>query len=118
MNQIEGQFGLYQKVTAATAVYPGAVTGNIGAVNYLTLGLTGEAGEIANKVKKISRDYGGEINDDHRTAILAETGDVLWYLARLIDELGGDFSEVAQGNIDKLLDRKERGVIGGSGDER
>lgn len=118
MNQIQGQFKLYQTVTAATAVYPGAVTGDISAVNYLTLGLTGEAGEIANKVKKISRDNNGVITDDHRSAILAETGDVLWYLARLIDELGGDFASVAQGNIDKLLDRKERGVIAGSGDQR
>ena len=108
----------YQEVTAATAMYPGAVLGNIDSINYLTLGLTGEAGEIANKVKEISRDNDGVITDEHRHTILAEAGDVFWYLARLCDELGGDLAVVAQANIDKLLDRRERDVLGGSGDNR
>ena len=67
------------------------------------------------KRKTIEQQYEVESSFD---AMVAECGDVLWYLTRLIDELGYSVSEVAQANVDKLLDRKERGVIGGSGDNR
>lgn len=108
----------YQLATTETALYPGAQTGNLEAVVYATLGLAGEAGEIPNKVKKIIRDANGIISDEVREAILAEIGDVLWYAARLADELGESLEVVAQGNLDKLASRRERGVIAGSGDYR
>lgn len=83
---------------------------------YSTLGLVGEAGEIANKVKKLRRDMKPRlaIKDD----IKSEIGDCLWYLARLCDDFGLSFNDVAYDNLDKLEDRKERNVIQGSGDNR
>ncbi len=84
----------------------------------MTLGLVGEAGEIANKVKKIIRDNGGVVTPEQASQIAAEVGDVLWYVAALSRELGVDLGEVAQANIQKLTDRQARGVIGGSGDNR
>lgn len=83
---------------------------------YPTLGLTGEAGEIANKVKKLQRDgvQMSELKDD----IAAELGDVLWYAAALATEFGLSLDVIAQSNLLKLESRKARGVIGGSGDNR
>lgn len=114
----EISFEEYQLATADTAVYPGALEGNADALSYVTLGLTGEAGEIANKVKKILRDKGGNVTDEDRTELSKELGDVLWYLARLSDEIGYPLEDIAQKNVDKLRSRKERGVISGSGDNR
>jgi len=107
-------FKTYQK-QAATTMTPAATDAGI---VYLALGLNGEAGEVAEKVKKIVRDQGGELTDFDRTEIGKELGDVLWYLAMLAEELGVSLEEVAQGNINKLISRKERGVIHGSGDNR
>jgi len=81
---------------------------------YYALGLMGEAGEVAEKVKKIYRD---KLPVD-KVAIAREIGDVLWYAARLADVLGVSFDEVAQLNITKLVDREMRGVLHGSGDNR
>lgn len=111
-------FTEYQQSTRATAIYPGATLGDLDAVAYLTLGLTGEAGEIANKVKKVIRDGGGIISDDRRGEVVKEIGDVLWYLARLTDELGFYLEDIADANIEKLNDRRDRGVLQGSGDNR
>ena len=86
-------------------------------VSYASLGM-GEAGEVQGKVKKVIRDSGGEITDEVRAKIAGELGDTLWYLAATADEFGLDLGEIAQGNLDKLLDRKARGVISGSGDNR
>lgn len=108
----------YQEFTQDTAMYPGANEGTMDAILYTTLGLSGEAGEIPNKVKKILRDDGGVLNEEKRLAILAEIGDVLWYAARLADELGARLGDIAEANVDKLSDRAERGVIQGSGDYR
>jgi NTP pyrophosphatase (non-canonical NTP hydrolase) len=80
----------------------------------MTMGMCGEAGEISNKVKKVMRD-GKELDIED---IKHELGDVLWYVASFATVLGIDLEEVAQANIDKLKSRKERGVIGGSGDNR
>lgn len=85
---------------------------------YCTLGLLGEAGEIAEKMKKIIRDKNGVISDDDLQLLKKEDGDVVWYTGAMAGELNSDFAEVAQLNIDKLQDRKKRGVIGGSGDNR
>jgi NTP pyrophosphatase (non-canonical NTP hydrolase) len=82
------------------------------------LGISGEAGEIAEKVKKIIRDKSGVVSEQDKTELAHEIGDVLWYLAVLSHQLGVPFEEVAQHNIDKLKSRKTRGVLGGSGDNR
>lgn len=82
------------------------------------LGINGEAGEIAEKVKKIIRDKNGEVSDDDKAEMAKEVGDVLWYLAVFAHHLGVSFEEVAQQNLDKLQSRKARGVLGGSGDNR
>lgn len=84
-------------------------------VSYMTLGLAGEAGEIANKVKKLIRD--GD-SPEKRAAIAAELGDVLWYVAGLATELGVNLGDVAQANLDKLNKRAAEGKIQGSGDTR
>lgn len=101
----------YQKQAAETAIYQDKVI-------YPTLGLTGEAGEIANKVKKILRDNAGEMAEDVRQNLISELGDVLWYVAALATDLKVELSEVANKNIDKLNSRKNRGTIAGSGDNR
>ena len=85
---------------------------------YPTLGLVNEAGEFAGKVKKIFRDQGGVMTSSDERALKAELGDVLWYLTQLCTELGLTLEEVASANLEKLKSRQERGVIGGSGDER
>lgn len=109
-------FSNYQRQTATTAIYPGA--GEYGGLSYVTLGLVGEAGEIANKVKKVARDMDGVVNDSVRLAIRAELGDVLWYLSQLATEVGYDLSEIADANLHKLAARKAAGTLQGSGDYR
>lgn len=83
-------------------------------LNYMTLGLAGEAGEVANKVKKIIRDGKEPDIED----LKSEISDVLWYCAGLATVLGLELNDIAHYNLDKLFDRKARGVIGGSGDKR
>lgn len=82
------------------------------------LGLTGEAGETADKVKKIIRDKQGKFTEEDRGEIVKELGDVMWYLAGISRYLEAPLSEVAEKNIEKLSSRKQRGVISGSGDNR
>jgi len=107
-------FNEYQSKSRLTAKYPA-----IGhAIVYPTLGLVNEAGEVAGKIKKIFRDKGGEISDETRSALQAELGDVLWYLAQLCTELDLPLEKVAEANIVKLYDRLERGAIHGEGDNR
>lgn len=115
------EFDEYQAWTRGTAIYPTDTA--IGMVSYLALGLSGEAGEVANKVKKILRDDRRPdgttlVSDCRADEITAELSDVLWYLARLADVLGMDLSEVARHNVEKLTDRQGRGVLSGSGDHR
>ena len=104
----------YQVATRETAVYP-VIT-----VNYMypLLGLVGEVGELANKIKKVFRDDAGEVTKERKEAIRDELGDVLWYLARTADELGFTLSEIGESNLARLKDRKKRSVISGSGDNR
>jgi NTP pyrophosphatase (non-canonical NTP hydrolase) len=90
--------------------------GDISGLLYTSLGLTGEAGEFADKVKKVLRDDNGEIRN--RKALLHELGDVLWYVTQSAQELGSTLEDVAAMNITKLDARQKNGTIGGSGDDR
>lgn len=105
----------YQESAKKTALYP--KFGDQGWV-YPVLGLTGEAGEVADKLKKVIRDQGGVISDEVRLGLKAELGDVLWYVSQLAHELGFTLDEVASANIAKLADRKDRDKLRGSGDNR
>jgi NTP pyrophosphatase (non-canonical NTP hydrolase) len=104
----------YQELSRRTATYPGAGDNIV----YPTLGLAGEAGEVAEKVKKLLRDDDGVMSDERREALAGELGDVLWYVSQVATEAGLDLEEIAQGNLDKLLSRQRRGVLSGSGDSR
>ena len=106
----------YQKSAVSTAIYEGAGNNLI----YPTLGLAGEAAEIANKIKKPIRKQGYKaiFTEEQKRELAKEVGDVLWYVAVLCNELGYTMEEVAQMNINKLLDRQKRGVIEGDGDNR
>ncbi len=107
-------FNEYQFLSRETAIYP-----NLGKnVVYPTLGLAGESGEVAEKVKKVIRDKDGEFDAIARLSVRAELGDVLWYVAAIASELGISLDDVASSNIAKLTSRHSRGVISGSGDER
>jgi len=100
----------YQEQAKTTAIFPPER-----ALEYLTLGLVGEAGEVANKVKKIIRDkkiFRSEVE------VASELGDVLWYCAMLADYLDTNLGKIMEDNIDKLQSRKSRGTLGGSGDRR
>jgi NTP pyrophosphatase (non-canonical NTP hydrolase) len=104
----------YQSAARQTASYPDVGRNPI----YPTLGLTGEAGEVADKVKKVLRDQDGVFDESAREAIKLELGDVLWYIAQLSMELGYDLEDVAAANLAKLSSRAARGRISGSGDQR
>ena len=104
---------MYQQVAKTTAIYPREQ-----AIIYPTLGLTGEAGEVANKVKKIIRDGTIENHESLIQEISAEIGDCLWYISVLADDIGVKLSDIANNNLVKLANRKEKGTIHGSGDTR
>ncbi len=82
------------------------------------LGLVGESGEIAEKFKKIIRDKKGILSEEDKAEIVKEIGDVLWYITTIAHLLGSDLETVAKLNNEKLLSRKARGKLGGSGDNR
>lgn len=102
----------YQEGALETAIYPENYR-----VIYPALGLAGEAGEVADKVKKIMRGD-SELDDGRKLAIAMEVGDVLWYCATLAHDLGFTLEEIAKMNYAKLKSRQERGKIAGNGDER
>jgi NTP pyrophosphatase (non-canonical NTP hydrolase) len=101
----------YQEEAAKTAIYKDKLI-------YPTLGLAGEAGEMANKVKKVLRDNAGELSEEVRKDLIKELGDVMWYCAALANDLNVSLGEVCFVNIEKLKSRQERNQIGGSGDNR
>jgi NTP pyrophosphatase (non-canonical NTP hydrolase) len=104
----------YQRKASETAIFPKQK-----ALEYITLGLTGEAGEIANKVKKLIRDGADEETlEQKKIEIGYELGDVLWYCAMLAREVDINLGHIMEKNIEKLHSRKERGTLGGSGDNR
>lgn len=98
----------YQKKARKFAIYDPKFK-----IVYPTLGLTSEAGEVADKIKKWLRD-----GDANKQAIAGEVGDCLWYIAILAEELGFTLSEIAIMNLEKLGNRKKRGKLRGSGDNR
>ena len=107
-------FKTYQKQARLTAQYPNLGSNNI----YPTLGLVGEAGEVAEKVKKVIRDKKGIFDDESKKGIKKELGDVLWYLSNLCNEFDFSLEDVALQNLEKLRIRKSKGMISGSGDDR
>jgi NTP pyrophosphatase (non-canonical NTP hydrolase) len=106
-------FNSYQRSASKTAIYPDEHR-----ILYPALGLAGEAGEVANKVKKLVRDGPDNRPDTWREDIASEIGDVLWYCAALATDLNLTLGMIASQNEIKLSRRKEQGTIGGSGDTR
>ena len=104
----------YQIKAQETALYPGIGSNPI----YPTLGLAGEAGEVAEKVKKIIRDRGGIFDKESIEGLKQELGDVLWYVSQLGAELGLELEDIATSNLDKLSSRLSRGKLHGEGDRR
>ena len=108
------EFNDYQKAATGTAIYPNK--GNN--LMYPALGLAGETGEVCEKMKKIIRDKDGVPDYNDLKALALELGDVLWYVSALANEIGITLDTVAENNLFKLASRKERAVLGGSGDNR
>ena len=107
-------FEEYQKLSRKTAAYPKIGENFV----YPLLGLAGESGEVAEKLKKVFRDKGGVVTEETEKESTQELGDVLWYLSQLATELEIPFEEVAKTNLEKLFSRLERDVIGRDGDNR
>lgn len=107
-------FEEYQKKSRVTAKYPDAGKNYV----YPTLGLCGESGEVAEKIKKIIRDKGGIVDEETKEMIKKELGDVMWYVSQIATELSLSLDDIAEHNIEKLYSRMERGKLGGEGDER
>ena len=106
-------FNSYQRIAKTTAIYPATHK-----ILYPALGLAGEAGEVANKVKKLIRDGTSSLPKEWKENIGSEIGDVLWYCAVLADDLGISLGKIAADNETKLQRRKDKGMISGSGDTR
>ena len=106
-------FNSYQRSAASTAIYPATAK-----IMYPALGLAGEAGEVANKVKKLVRDGLDNAPPDWKEQIASEIGDVLWYCAALASDLNLTLGQIAGQNQQKLSRRKQAGTLGGSGDNR
>lgn len=113
MEQTEREMTMneYQNLALETAVYPQPII-------YPTLGLTGEAGEVSDKIKKVLRDNNSQFTADKKFEIAKEIGDVLWYCATLSHDLGYTLEDIARMNYEKLHSRQERGKLHGSGDNR
>jgi NTP pyrophosphatase (non-canonical NTP hydrolase) len=115
-------FVQYQEAQKATAIYPD----NVRLINtdgdtialYPFFGLSGEIGEVSEKIKKIIRDRGGIIGDVEHVELVKELGDILWYVSACAHELGIPLAVVAQRNIMKLRQRQENNTLQGSGDNR
>ena len=108
----------YQKKVAKYDLFePSSDYKSVGFIEKV-LGLTGEAGETTDKIKKVIRDKDGVMSEDDKKAIAKELGDVLWYVAAISRYLGVDLSDVASENIAKLESRYQRNKLHGEGDER
>lgn len=107
-------FKTYQELAEKTAVYPNKGSNFV----YPALGLGGEVGEVQEKIKKVIRDQGGELDEETRLAIKKELGDVLWYIAALCGEFDLSLADVALLNLEKLQKRQEANLLHGNGDDR
>lgn len=114
MKEYVMNFEEYQEETNKYAVYPDKGKNFV----YPVLGLSGETGEVAEKIKKVIRDKGGVIDAENKELIKKELGDILWYVSQLATELELSLDDVAKNNINKIKSRRERDKIGGSGDNR
>jgi NTP pyrophosphatase (non-canonical NTP hydrolase) len=103
----------YQAKALLTAVYPKDV-----AIMYLGVALVGEAGEVANQVKKYIRNDGRQLTPERIEKIADELGDVLWYISMMAHELDIPLDAIAQRNLDKLAGRSKRGTIAKDGEVR
>lgn len=103
----------YQQKALETAIYSKEF-----AIIYPALGMCGESGEVADKIKKVIRDNKDEFTSEKKAEIAKEIGDVLWYCATLANDLGFSLDEIAEMNYAKLKSRQERGKLSGSGDNR
>ena len=112
------EFDEYQKKAAKYDL--AEATSDLKSVGFIekVLGLVGEAGETADKIKKILRDKDGEASDEDRALVVKELGDTLWYIASIARYFDISLSEVASGNIEKLESRRQRNKLHGEGDER
>jgi NTP pyrophosphatase (non-canonical NTP hydrolase) len=112
-------FDEYQKQAITTDVFGGKPQ-PVDSHAFLSklLGLVGEAGETAEKFKKIFRDKAGVMTEEDKKEIVKELGDVLWYLSVICTYLDIKLADVAEGNLEKVLGRKARGVTKGKGDNR
>lgn len=111
--QFNGNIDSYTKATQQTAIYPQAGTGADIELQYLALGLTSEAGEVAGKIKKLIRDNKLDVGN-----LAYELGDCFYYLCRLCEAIGYSASDVLDINMTKLLKRKANGTLSGNGDNR
>lgn len=114
-------FNDYQSLATTTAVFSHGATEeerDTFGLAYTALGLNGEAGEVAELIKKMIRDEKGVLSDDRREKLKKELGDVLWYLSQCARIAGLSFNEIAEGNIAKLASRANRGKLQGDGSER
>lgn len=112
-NTSHTQFDEYQKWTRTTAAYPEEQS-----VEYCTLGLGSEVGEVQGLIKKVIRDNDGVWTEEKVADLVKELGDVIWYVARLSDEFGIQVSEIMDANVEKLTRRKASGTIKGEGSDR
>jgi NTP pyrophosphatase (non-canonical NTP hydrolase) len=101
----------YQVEAAKTAIYPP------GSFAYLALGLNGEAGEVAEIIKRTIRS-GKALDENELSNLKKELGDCLWYIANLAREAGFNLSSIAQENVSKLQSRQARGALEGRGNDR
>ncbi|MYB40048.1 hypothetical protein F4X86_01985 [Candidatus Saccharibacteria bacterium] len=105
----------YQQMSADSRLYKGEIKH---AVVYPAFGLAGEVGEFHDKLKKIFRDKRGRISDDDRRDLELELGDIVWYVAVCAEVLGLKMSDILEANLRKCAGRRQRGTVGGSGDDR
>ena len=112
------KFDEYQKIAMSTDTAVDVNDWNDPGLMEKILGLVGEAGETADKFKKILRDKGGVVSEEDKKEIVKELGDTLWYIAVIAEHLGVSFSEVAKVNNEKLANRAKRNLIHGAGDNR
>jgi len=107
----------YSDFCSVTDHYPDAFNHNA-KIMFHALGMAGEAGEVANKVKKIFRDDKGEVTDQRRDQIARELGGVYWYFTRLAADFGFTVEDIRDINWKELESRRQRGTVLGDGDDR